>query len=193
MTGRMGKRPIAIRLRSGLNTDYQPVFGDWDVIYGKVVDTTGRNTYQEYGVEYSFDKVIHLEANDTSRRINDFTLFCIDVMPYNNYRNIGDYIIKYKFPEKNGIITIGLERLNPISIPKICYTLGEQVLLYDLDYNQDNKTAYVSVDEYIPFAIGDIVTDDAYETELKLVSKQKTGLDANYTNFYKLTFEVVNG
>ena len=104
----MGKRPIAIRLRNGLNTDYQPVFGDWDVIYGKVVDTTGRNTYQEYGVEYSFDKVIHLEANDTSRKINDFTLFCIDVMPYNNYRNIGDYIIKYKFPEKNGIITIGL-------------------------------------------------------------------------------------
>lgn len=198
MVGRKNKIPISIRLRHGLDQNYQPAYIDWQTVFAKVIDTTGRNNYEEYGVEYDFDKVIKLEANDLSRQIDDFTLFCIDVMPYNNYLNYGEYIVKYKFPEKNGIITIGLERKNPISIPKLYYEKDNMIYSYDIDYNTQTKKGYISKGLYIPFDTTTTIWElqkpiDTTQTDnrIQLVSIQETGIDSSLTNFIQLNFEAI--
>lgn len=195
MVGRKKKIPISVKMKEGLDLDFQPYYLDWQIVYAKVIDTTGRTNYQEYGVDMNFDKVIHLEANDITRAIDEFTLFCIDVMPYNNYNEYGEYIVKYKFPENNGIIIIGLERRNPISIPKLYYLKNNKVLAFDLDYSAENKTAYMNVGAYIPFDTNSIIWEKQapeYTTQtnnrIKLIYTEQVGLDESYQPFAKLTF-----
>lgn len=183
-----------MKVKRGLDINFQPFYLDWQVVYAKPINTYGSVKYQDYSTEFDFDKVLEFEANELTRQINEYTMFCIDVMPNNNYDEYGDYYVKYRFPEVNGNIRVGLKHRDSTGIPRLYYLDGEQILMLDLDYNPLTRTAYVKKDTYLPFNTATIIWEDmptnAEDTNnrIRLTNIESIGYEDYTQQFYRLTF-----
>lgn len=197
MVGRKNKTPVCIKVKRGLDINFQPFYLGWEVVYAKPINTYGSVRYQDNGTEFYFDKVVEFEANDITRQIDEYTMFCVDVMPHNNYDEYGDYFVKYRFPEKNGIIKVGLEHRGSASLPKLYYLEDNRILMFDIDYNPLTRTAYIKRDAYLPFntstTIWDCVPSSSEDSDnrIRLVSVEPIGYEDYTQQFYRLTFEEV--
>jgi hypothetical protein len=189
------KFPIGVSKTTKTDMVYQD---DWETVYGLVSDPNGVYNNNIYGKDYVFDKVVTVNAGSKTRAINKSTVILVDNMPTDNFLK-GDYTVKYKFPECNGEIVIGLERRQAINLPKLYFFADEEKPLYfQLNFDKTQKVAYIDSNEILPIGINDFVWETQPENEsdtkgkLKLVSKQIIGFTGNYKPFYKLIFEVVN-
>jgi hypothetical protein len=197
MVGRKNKQPICLRVKRGLTSDFQPSYLDWQVDYAKDITTTGRVSYQDHGVQFHFDKVLEFEANDITRQIDEYTMMCVDVVPFCNYNDYGDYFVLYRFPEEKGVIRVGLEHRQSASIPKLFYLADNDILMFDIDYNPVSNVAYIKRDAYLPLTSTTTIwkrkpssASDA-SNKIQLVSTEAVGIDDYTEQFYRLTFEAV--
>lgn len=187
------KFPIGVSKTSKKEMIYQ---NNWQIVYGLVGDPSGRFASTVYGKEQNFDKMITLNAGSLSRQINSNTVFLLDNMPTDNYSK-GDYSVSYIFPEYNGEIVIGLTKRQSISLPKLYFfTEMEQPLYFQLNFDSNEKVAYVSENEFLPIGMNQSVwesepkSEDDANSRLIFKSKAKVGFTNNHKPFYKLTFEV---
>lgn len=202
MISKRDSKPLLIKFPIGVSKTKKTdmIYQDnWDVIYGLIGDPNGLYQSNVFGKDIDFDKIITVNAGSKTRPINKNTIFLLDNMPTDNFLK-GDYTAKYIFPEYNGEIVIGLEKKQAIDLPKLYFFAdSEEPLYFQLNFDQNEKVAYIGANELLPIGINDYVWERKPEGEsdlnhkLKLISKQKIGYTNNYKPFYKLIFEVVNG
>lgn len=202
MISKRDSKPLLIKFPIGVSKTKKTdmIYQDnWDVIYGLIGDPNGLYQSNVFGKDIDFDKIITVNAGSKTRPINKNTIFLLDNMPTDNFLK-GDYTARYIFPEYNGEIVIGLERKQAIDLPKLYFFAdSEEPLYFQLNFDQNEKVAYIGANEILPIGINDYVWERKPEGEsdlnykLKLISKQKIGYTNNYKPFYKLIFEVVNG
>lgn len=184
------KFPIGISKTNKIDMKYQD---QWQTVYGLIGEPNGVYAKYVYGIDVPFDRVIIINASSVTRAINNNTLFLIDNMPTSVYEN-GDYSVTRIMPERNGEIVIALSKKESIDIPKLYFVNGGEVLYYQLNFDKKTLKGYVSVNDYIPFNIGDYVwTREPADTlstkhRIKLSSKIKVGLSGGFKPFVELSF-----
>ena len=166
---------------------------DWQTVYGLISDPSGRVNPEVYGNNLSFDKVVILNANSTSRMIDYDTLIMLDDMPTDNYKK-GDYYVSYIYPEYNREIVIGLNKVEAINMPKLYFEHNGQILYFQSNFDKTTLRSYVKRNQYIPFEVGSYVwTREPADTtstknRLRLASITTTGMDNSYKPFSMLEF-----
>lgn len=184
------KFPIGITKTNKVDMQYQT---EWKTVYGLVGEPNGSIYSRIYGNEFNYDKVIIVNAGVLTRSISYDTAVLIDNMPSNVFEN-GDYKIKYIKPEYNGEIVIGLNKIEPINIPKLYFMVGENVLYYQLNFDSSTLKAYIPKTSNIKFNIGDYVwtrepnPTNLQKNRLRLLNASKAGLGDGYKPFTELTF-----
>lgn len=200
MISKNDAKPFLVKFVIGNNTDEdnnEPVYGNYQVLSGLISDPTGRIDANIYGLELNYDRVIVLNANDTTRQITENTVILIDEYPTKNFEN-GNYRIKRIFPEYNREIVIGLEKIGGIDTPFIYYYNGSSILSFQLNYDKTTKIAYVDRNRYIPFTTETVIwskePSSVSQTKNRIVlqSTEKVGVDDMHKYFKKLTFGVYN-
>lgn len=184
------KFPIGISKTNKVDMKYQD---EWKTIYGLVGDPNGAISKYVYGIDVPFDKLIIVNATSVTRAINYNTLFIVDNMPTTVYES-GDYSVTRIMPEHNGEIVIALSKKESIDIPKLYFANEGEILYYQINFDKTTLKAYASVNDYLPFTVGDYVwtrepSDSTVEKHrLKLVSSSKIGLSGGFKPFIELSF-----
>lgn len=196
MISKKDSKPFLIKLAIG-SIDSEMLYDDeWQAVYGIISDPTGSLQLREYGNELTFDKVIVLNANSTSRMIDYDTMIMLDDMPTSNYKN-GDYIIKYIYPEYNNEIVIGLNKVTAVNMPKLYFEHNGKILFTQLNFDKDTLIGYTKKNLKLPIETGDYVWTrepaDSTSTSNRLIlnSIDTVGYDDRYKPFSALEF--ING
>ena len=177
----------------------EKVYEDWKVISGQIQLSSGLFVTQPYGTMPSFDLVLILDSNSTTRKIDYSTHFLINEMPTKNFE-YGNYEVSKIFPPQNGKIRIGLNSINGTRLVNLYYLDNNVIYAFEINYDYDTKIGYVSVDKDIPFntnstiwEIFEPISTNDNNNRIKLSSKTKIGVTKEDKRFYKLTFVSVNG
>jgi hypothetical protein len=195
MISKRDSRPFLVKFPIGTFKDYKEtntVYGDeWQTLYGLISDPRGRMRMEVYGNELNFDKVLILNATDTSRMIDYDTILMIDNMPTGNFPK-GDYYVSYIYPEYNREIVIGLNKVESVDMPKLYFASGDNILYFQSNFDKKSLVAYTKSNQSIPVNSGDYVW--TREPADKNVTKHryligavtKVGMDEFYTPFTRL-------
>ena len=199
MISKKDSKPFYVKFSVGFSNDEteSPVYGnDWSVCYGLISDQSGSIKREIYGYEKPFDKTITVNASSVTRKINYNTLFMVDDMPSNNYLS-GDYYVRKIYPEYNGVIVIGLNKIESISLPKLYFVSNNNLIYIQINFDLDKKVAFMKKDFDIPFNIGDYVwfikpqNVSSENGKMQVVLISKTGFDNNRKDYIAITFEDV--
>lgn len=196
MISKRDTKPFLVKFVVGNNTDEEdttPVYGKYQVLSGLISDPTGRINPYIYGLEENYDRVLIVNANDTSRQIDYNTAILIDEYPTAIFEE-GNYKIKRIYPEYNREIVIGLEKMEGVALPMIYYKSGNSILSFQLNYDKKTKEGYVDRNRYIPFAADSVIWSkepagiSSNKNRIVLTSIDKVGVDDMHNYFKKLTF-----
>ena len=197
---RFRKKPVKLRFVVAETTDDvpKPVYSEWFTDFAEETTPRGRASYNEYGTELNFDKVLIFEANQITRRISYNTVLAVDHYHLGNYKN-GDYLVSYIYPEAQNHIVIGCNKVAEISNPKVYYlNENNDILALQMDYDYKALVGYVDTNRNIPFDRNTTMwhkympsSVDQPKNQIRFVSSEKVGLSDNYKEFLELKFEEV--
>lgn len=197
MISKKESRPFLVkRAIGGIQTNKENTIyeDEWQITYGIIGDPSGSAIARIYGIEETYDKIIVMDATELTRSIEPTSIILVENMPTENYY-LGDYDIARIYPEKNGIISIGLNKRESVDLPRIYYYNGENILYFQLNFDIENNVGYVLRKNYLPFAVGDYIwtrePDDDEDTSYRFVftEQNQVGFDDRYQPFYELVFE----
>lgn len=195
MSVKKDKKPILVKFSIAQTTGDSnvSVYGDWNIVYitNKALNSNFRN--EVFGTEKDFDLTILLDANSVTRQIDNKSVFLIDQYPTKN--NIkGNYRVSKIFPEYLGLIRIGLTSVEGQPSPKLYYLDGENIYMYQLNYDSETNVAYLDKNVSHPFTSESVIwkteplnSEDTID-RIKFVSENNVGIVDRYKAFKELTF-----
>ena len=196
MISKRDSRPFLVKTPVGYSktsSNQTAVFGEWKTLYGLIRDTNKDANLKVYGIELPFDIQITLNATTTAKQINYESIIMINDMPTENYPN-GEYKVVNISSVYNGEIVLGLEKVESVDMPKLYFERGEDILFFQINYDNETKTAYIDKNKVIPFSLNSYVwtrkPSDKTSTskKLRLVQVSDIGFNSYAKKFKKLTF-----
>lgn len=200
MIPKKDSKPILVKFVVGNTTDSspKPIYSEWNIISGLISDPNGYIVDNPYGMQQEYDRIIILNATDTSRQIINSTAILIDEYPTDNFKQ-GNYQIKRIFPEYNREIQIGLSKIEGINIPQIYFEKDGKILSYQLNYSNITNKGYIDRNRSIPFGTDTKMwkrkptSVDQVEYRIVYKGQVQVGVDDMHLYFKELTFGEYNG
>ena len=196
MISKRDSKPFKVKFPIGIsrtNKDDMNYQNEWQTVYGLISEPSGSIFARIYGNELDCDKTITVNASDLTRSISYDTAVLVDNFATSVFEN-GDYKVKIIRPEYNGVIVIGLSKIESIHIPKLYFVVDGNVLYYQINFDKKTLKAYIPVNSSVNFKTGDYVWTrepnlaEPSKNRLRIISSSKIGPSKNYKPFIELVF-----
>lgn len=183
---------ISLKIASTIEKNPTAIRSSWDIIWAIRSDIKGYIVDNVTGKQLDYDISLLINVNPKVLNIDEFTIFCLDNIPTENFKN-GDYQLQRLGQIENGIIPIYLNKIK-FTTPELFFQYDTNTIAsYQCNYDNSILTAYINKDIIIPFNESSVIWYRRPENNLQTLNQIKLiSIElVHFNQFNKLTFEVV--